>query len=41
VKAHSLVNVGPDFASSERQAAPLLAADLAQNIVGLLTQGSW
>ena len=41
VKAHTLVNVGLDFASSERQAAPLLAADLAQNIVALLTEGAW
>ena len=41
VKGHTLVNVGSDFASSERQAAPLLAADLAQNIVALLTEGSW
>jgi hypothetical protein len=41
VKAHTLVNVGADFASSERQSAPLLAADLAQNIVELLTEGSW
>jgi hypothetical protein len=41
VKAHSLVNVGPDFASAERQAAPLIAADLAQNILELLTEGAW
>jgi len=41
VKGHTLVNVGPDFASSERQSAPLLAADLAQNIVELLTEGAW
>lgn len=41
VKAHTLVNVSPDFASSERQAAPLLAADLAQNVIGLLTEGAW
>lgn len=41
VKGHTLVNVGPDFASSERQAMPLLAADLAQNIVELLTEGAW
>ena len=41
VKGHTLVNVGPDFASSERQAAPLLAADLAQNITELLTEGAW
>jgi len=41
VKGHTLVNVGSDFASSERQAAPLLAADLAQNIAELLTEGTW
>ncbi len=41
VKGHTLVNVGPDLASSERQAAPLLAADLAQNIVELLAEGAW
>ena len=41
VKGHTLVNVGPDFASSERQAAPLLAANLAQNIVELLAEGAW
>jgi hypothetical protein len=41
VKGHTLVNVGPDFASSERQAAPLLAANLAQNITELLTEGAW
>lgn len=41
VKGHTLVNVGSDFASSERQAAPLLAADVAQNIIALLTEGSW
>jgi len=41
VKGHTLVNVGPDFASSERKSAPLLAADLAQNIVELLTEGAW
>ena len=41
VKGHTLVNVGPDFASSERQAQPLLAADLAQNITELLTEGAW
>lgn len=41
VKGHTLVNVGSDFASSERQAMPLLASDLAQNIVELLTEGAW
>ena len=41
VKGHALVNVGPDFASSERQVQPLLAADVAQNIVALLAEGAW
>ena len=41
VKGHTLVNVGLDFASSERQALPLLAADLAENVVKELAEGSW
>lgn len=41
VKGHTLVNVGLDFASSERQAMPLLAADLAENVVKELAEGSW
>jgi hypothetical protein len=41
IKGHTLVNIGSDLASSERQAAPLLAADAAQNIVAELTEGSW
>lgn len=41
MKGHTLVNVGPDFASSERQALPLLAEDIAKNIVALVAEGSW
>jgi hypothetical protein len=41
VKGHTLVNVGPDFASSERQASPLLAQDIAKSIVALVAEGSW
>ena len=41
VTAYTLVNVGTDLASSERQASPLLAEDLARNIAGLLTDGAW
>lgn len=41
VKGHSLVNVGPDFASSERQTSPLLAQDAAQAIIAALAEGSW
>jgi hypothetical protein len=41
VHGHTLINIGSDLVSSERQAAPVLAADLAQNITALLTEGGW
>lgn len=41
IKGHTLVNVGADLASAERQAAPLLADDIARNIVEELTEGGW
>lgn len=41
VTGYTLVNVGTDLASSERQAAPLLAEDLARNVVGLIAEGAW
>ena len=41
IKGHTLVHVGADLASGERQALPLLADDLAQTIAGLLTEGTW
>jgi hypothetical protein len=41
VKGYTLVHVGSDLASSERQAMPLLAEDLAQNVTQLLTEGTW
>ena len=41
VKGHALVHIGADLASAERQALPLLADDLAQNIAELLTEGAW
>lgn len=41
VKGHTLVHLGTDLASAERQALPLLADDLAQTITGLLTEGTW
>jgi hypothetical protein len=41
VKGHTLVHVGADLASAERQSLPLLADDLAQNITELLTEGAW
>jgi hypothetical protein len=41
VKGHTLVHIGSDLASAERQALPLLSADLAQSITELLTEGAW
>jgi len=41
VMGHTLVHVGSDLASAERQALPLLAGDLAQNITELVTEGAW
>lgn len=41
VNGYTLVTVGADLASAERQATPLLAQDLAQNISELITEGSW
>lgn len=35
------IRTGPDLASAERQAAPLLADDLARNITSLLVDGTW
>ncbi|MEI6567719.1 MAG: LPS assembly lipoprotein LptE [Verrucomicrobiota bacterium] len=41
VTGYTLVRVGKDLVSSERQALPLLAADLAKTITALLAEGSW
>lgn len=41
VTGYTLVRVGNDLASSERQALPVLAEDLARNITELLVDGSW
>ena len=41
VKGFTLVHVGADLAIAERQSLPLLADDLARNVVELLTEGSW
>ena len=41
VTGYTLVAVGSDLASAERQALPMLAQDLAQNIAELITEGSW
>ncbi len=41
VTGNTLVRVGSDLTSAERQALPLLAADLAKNVTALLVDGSW
>ena len=41
VSGYTLVRVGSDLASSERQALPLLAEDLAKHVTALLVEGSW
>jgi len=41
VTGYTLVRVGNDLTSAEREAMPLLAADLAKNITSLLADGAW
>lgn len=41
VKGYTSMRAGDDMTSSERQALPLLAADLAKNIVAILADGQW
>lgn len=41
VRGSTLVHVGSDLADAERQAMPLLAEDLAQNITQMLAEGLW
>jgi hypothetical protein len=41
VSGYTLVQVGTDLASAERQSMPLLAEDLARNVAELLTEGAW
>jgi hypothetical protein len=41
VSGHTTIRVGADLASAERQAIPLLAADLARNALSLLVDGAW
>ena len=41
VTSFTLVRVGSDLTSAERQALPLLAGDLAKRVTALLADGSW
>ena len=41
ITGRTTIRVGNDLASSERQAVPLLADDLARNVTDLLVDGTW
>jgi len=41
ISGFTLINVGTDLASADRQALSLLADDLARNITVALTEGGW
>ena len=41
VIGYTLIRVMNDLVSTERQALPLLAADLAKNVTSLLAEGPW
>jgi hypothetical protein len=41
VKGYTLVHVGSDLQSAERQAMPLLADDFARKVTQMLTEGTW
>ena len=41
VTGYTLILVGNDLPSAERQAWPLLANDLARNVIALLAEGKW
>jgi len=41
ITGHSDIRIGADLASAERQAVPLVAADLARNATALLVDGTW
>ena len=41
VTGSTLMRIGTDLTEAERQALPILAADLAKNVTALLADGSW
>ncbi|HXJ71672.1 MAG TPA: hypothetical protein VNM37_02425, partial [Candidatus Dormibacteraeota bacterium] len=41
ITGYTIIRVGSDLTNTERQAAPLLAADLARQVTALLVDGSW
>jgi hypothetical protein len=41
VTGTTIIRVGTDLVSTERQALPLLTADLAKHVVSMLSEGAW
>ena len=41
VSGYTLIRVGSDLTSAERQAMPLLTQDLATRVTALLSEGKW
>ncbi len=41
VTGRTTIRSSPDLSSAERQSSPLLAENLARNIISLLSEGSW
>jgi len=41
ISGYTFVNVGTDLQDAERQGMPLAAEDLARNVAGMVTEGSW
>lgn len=41
ITSYTLIRVSPDLTSTERQALPLLATELARRVAALLADGSW
>lgn len=41
VNGYTLIRIGTDLADAQRQSLPLLASDLARNVVEQLTEGAW
>ncbi len=41
IKGYSDIRIGPDLASAEREALPLVSEDFARSAVALLVDGTW
>ena len=41
ISGHTTIRSGPDLASAERQAIPLIAEELARNAASLIVDGNW